>query len=159
MYRRILVPLDGSELAERELKHAQAIIGENPLVTLVLLRVSEPLLTASYYLTGGAEVWMSVEEQAKKDAIQYLSGVADRVKSTGVTKVRTVVLTGQPDDQILNYLEHHRVDLVIMSTHGQSGVSRWLAGSVAERIMRHSSIPVLIIPPPGLRRRRKVPAK
>ncbi len=152
MYRRILVPLDGSDLAERALKHAQAIIGENPAATLILLRVTEPLLTAAYYLTGGADVWIGVEEKAAKDAAEYLTKVADRLKKAGVARVKTVVLEGQPDDQILDYLGHRRVDLVIMSTHGQGGVTRWLAGSVAERVMRHSSVPVLTVPPPGSRR-------
>jgi nucleotide-binding universal stress UspA family protein len=154
LYRRILVPLDGSELAERALRHAQTIIGENPMVSLVLLRVSEPRMTASYYLIGDAEDWMRVEEQSKKDAIQYLSEVADRMKSAGVTKVRKIVLTGQTDDQILNYLKHHRFDLVIMSIHSESEISYGLTASVAERVMSHSSIPVFIIRSPGLRRRK-----
>ncbi len=156
MYRRILVPLDGSELAERALKHAETIIGENPAATLILVRVTEPLLSAAYYLSGGADVWLGVEEKAAKDAADYLDGVADRLKKAGVARIKTVVLEGQPDDQILDYLEHRRVDLVIMSTHGQGGITRWLAGSVAERVMRHSSVPVLTVPPSGLRRGRRV---
>jgi nucleotide-binding universal stress UspA family protein len=156
MYRRILVPLDGSELAERALKHAETVIGENPTATLVLVRVTEPLLPASYILTGGADVWMDVEKRGMKEATDYLAKVAARLKDEGITKVKTVVLEGQPDDQILNYLEHRRVDLVVMSTHGQSGLSRWLAGSVTERVMRHSRVPVLTVPPPGSRRQRKL---
>jgi nucleotide-binding universal stress UspA family protein len=155
MYRKILVPLDGSELAEHALKHAQTIMGKDPKVALILLRVMEPLLPVPYYMPGDAEYWADAMKKADQDAEEYLTKIADNLKEEGVANIRNVILKGQPGEQILNYLATTKIDLVIMTTHGRSGISRWLMGSVAERVMRHSSVPVLIVPPPGSRGSRK----
>jgi nucleotide-binding universal stress UspA family protein len=151
MYRRIVVPLDGSELSEHALKHARAIIGQNPRATLILLRVVEPLLPASYVMSGAAEYWTDALHKADRDADEYLAKMADSLKKEGITNIKSVVLKGQPGEEILNYLTKAKTDLVIMTTHGRSGIQRWLMGSVAERVMRHSAVPALIVPPPGVR--------
>jgi nucleotide-binding universal stress UspA family protein len=65
--------------------------------------------------------------------------------------IETVVTDGRPADEILNYATDNKVDLIIMSTHGRSGVSRWFFGSVAEKVIRHATVPVLISPPRGTR--------
>ncbi len=62
---------------------------------------------------------------------------------------QTVIVSGRPVDEILSYASKNQVDLIIMSTHGRAGISRWVFGSVVERVLRHSAVPVLIVPPPG----------
>ena len=150
MYGKIVVCLDGSELAEHALKHAQAIVGENPEASLIILRVMEPALPAAYYMAGAGEYWPDIVEKIDHDIGEYLVKTADSLRHGGIANIETVMLKGKPDEEILNYLAATEIDLVIMTTHGRSGVSRWMMGSVAERVMRHSAVPVLVVPPPGL---------
>ena len=149
MYSKIVVPLDGSELSENALKHAQTIIGQNPKAILILLRAIEPFFPDAYYLGEVIQYSVDAEKKAERNARQYLSKVASRLRKEGISHVRTVILQGRPDIEIMNYLAKRKVDLVVMTTHGRSGISHWLMGSVAERVMRHSPVPVLVVPPPG----------
>ena len=80
----------------------------------------------------------------------YLSRTADKLKQEGLA-VETAILVGRAADEILGYASQNQVDLIIMSTHGRSGISRWVMGSVADRVLRHSAVPVLIIAPAGCR--------
>ena len=64
---------------------------------------------------------------------------------------RTIVVDGNPAEEIMNYAERNGIDLIVISSHGRSGASRWLFGSVAEKVSRHSTIPVLLISAPGCR--------
>ncbi len=74
----------------------------------------------------------------------------DRLKKEGIS-TQGVVVWGRPADEILKYINENKTDLVIMSTHGRSGIPRWAFGSVADKVIRHSTAPVLIIPPHGFR--------
>ena len=73
-----------------------------------------------------------------------------KLKSEGIN-VETLIIHGKPADEILHYVEKNGVDLVIMSTHGRSGVVRWTLGSVAEKVLRHSPTAVMTIAPPACR--------
>lgn len=151
MYRKVVVCLDGSELSEHALKHGQTIVAKDPGASLILLRVMEPALPAAYYMAGAGEYWPDIVEKVDHSVVEYLTETAAALRQSGVTNIQTVMLKGKPDEEILNYLAETDIDLVIMTTHGRSGVSRWLMGSVAERVMRHSAVPVLVVPPPGSR--------
>jgi len=84
----------------------------------------------------------------EKQAEKYLHRIARRFKDSGV-KVRIEVLRWPPADSIASYAAKNDVDLIVMSSHGRSGVSRWTHGSVAERVFRASCVPVLMIKAPG----------
>jgi nucleotide-binding universal stress UspA family protein len=74
--------------------------------------------------------------------------MATNLSKEGIA-AQTVIVPGRPADEILNYASKSQVDLIIMSTHGKAGVSRWVFGSVVERVVRNSAAPVLIVPPPS----------
>ncbi len=143
MYKKILAPLDGSELSECSLEHVRAVAAGCHVPEVVLLRVLEPLRQV-YELS---EEWRrDAEAKAQGEANDYVSRVAGDLRKDGVA-AKTAVVLGQPAYKILEYAKNNQVDLIIMSTHGRSGVSLWVMGSVADRILRHSSVPVLIVAP------------
>jgi nucleotide-binding universal stress UspA family protein len=81
-------------------------------------------------------------------ADRYLDKVQRRLEKKGIN-ARTEVLLGKPADAIISYADQHCVDLIVMASHGRSGISRWASGSVADRIFRGSCIPVLLVRAPG----------
>ena len=147
MYRKILAPLDGSELSECTLGHVMAVAKGCQVPEVILLYVVEP-----YHKEGEMHyrhVGLSEEEIRQRDleketyGKEYLAKMADKMKNDGLA-VETALIYGIPAEEILNYAEKNEVDLIIMSTHGRSGISRWALGSVADRVIRHSVTPVLI---------------
>ena len=152
MYKKILVTLDGSELAECSLPHAKAIAKGCSNAELVVLRVVEPLpeRVASALMKAGEGILQKSEQEARKTAREYVSKMENSLKKEGF-HARGVTKDGAAADEIMDYSEKENVDLIVMSTHGRSGISLFLFGSVAEKVTRHTSIPVLLISPPGCR--------
>ena len=144
MYQKVLVPLDGSKLAECVVEHVKSIATGCQVPTVVLLRVVEPISPPGYLPRGMAEdTYRDAKETAEVQAKNYLNETAERLKVEGIA-VENDIADGLPADE-------KGVDLIIMSTHGKSGISRWFSGSVAEKVVGRSLIPVLIITPPGCR--------
>ena len=148
MYKKILVPLDGSELAECVLPHVESIAKGCEAESVVFVRALEPLPSAAYvYLS--AEEGKEADERGERAAREYLDQVASRVKLGGV-KVQKELITGRAAESITEYAADNDVDLIIMATHGRSGMSRWVWGSVADRILRSACcMPVLMVRAPG----------
>jgi nucleotide-binding universal stress UspA family protein len=147
MYEKILAPLDGSKVSECILDHVRVVATGCQVPKVVLLRVIKPLPK----LAGLSEKsCREADRKAEADATNYLAKLADRLKKEGIA-VETAVVHGSPDEKILDYAKKNKVDLIIISSHGSSGVSRWLFGSVAQRVLRHSTVPVLTVVPPGFR--------
>ncbi len=149
MYKKILAPLDGSELAERALEHIKIVTEGCRAPKVVLLQVIPWPAHPAHTLSD--ELIRSESEKAEAGAKDYLVKVADSLKGDGIA-VETDIVYGEPAEEILDYATQNKVDLIVMSTHGRSGVSRWVFGSVAERVLRHSATPVLVIPSFGSRR-------
>jgi nucleotide-binding universal stress UspA family protein len=149
MYQKILAPLDGSELAERALEHIKIVTEGSRASKVVLLQVIPWPAHPAHTLSD--ELIRSEGEKAEAGARDYLTRVADSLKADGIA-VETDIVHGGPAEEILDYATQNKVDLIVMSTHGRSGVSRWVFGSVAERVLRHSATPVLVIPSFGSRR-------
>lgn len=141
MYKRILLPLDGSPLAEQALPHAIAI-AERFQSELVLLRVLIPLLRPP---TTADAALQRAEEAAAVYAREYLERVAADLQERGIT-VQMASIGGRPHWQIIQYAETNQVDLIVMCTRGQSGLSRWLMGSISDRVVRGANVPVLMVP-------------
>jgi len=150
MYQKILVPLDGSELAECALEHVKAI-AKGCSAGVVLFRVVEPIVERGYLGFEEKQV-QEMHNETEGYARSYLSKIADGLKKDGVV-ARVVIVDGKPAEQILDYAGENQVDLIVMSTHGRSGISRWVMGSVADRVLRRSGIPVLAVRPHGYRPR------
>ncbi len=146
-YQKILVPLDGSELGECTLAHVKAIAAGCKTQEVILLMVVAP---AVYEHVGEGvsqsffEQQREMEEKRRAGARAYLATVAGNLKKEGIT-ARTAVVDGDAADIILDYAAKNQVDLLIMSTHGRSGPSRWAFGSVAEKVVHHATAPVLTI--------------
>ncbi len=149
MYQKILVPLDGSELAECVLSHVEAMAGGCKVKDVVLVRVVEPFRqpSGSDYAFRPEEV-ARIDAQSMAGADQYLKQVKAKMKLSGFT-VATEILRGSPASELADYSAKDGVDLIVIATHGRSGVSRWVWGSVADRILRSACVPVLMVRAPG----------
>ncbi len=153
--KTVLVPLDGSELAESVLPHVKVFgkqQGSQP-VEVVLLRVCEPPSIPSYYgpeLSGVPLDWGKYVEQEmvrdKERAREYLAELENKFKDKGID-VRSEVIQGKPDDEIVEYANKNNFSLIIMATHGRSGLSRLVYGSVAANLLQGVTSPILIIKP------------
>lgn len=143
MYKKILVTLDGSEVAESVLPHVRAL-AQCTGAEIVLLRVAtlpmsqfvtpNPVVAADYYLNDEAE------------AQSYLWGKAAELKGAGL-KVSTEVGVGPVGQTILDFAKNIDADLIAMATHGRGGLARFVIGSVADQIMRGSHVLVLLVRP------------
>lgn len=155
MFKRILVPLDGSELAERALTLARDLAKEQG-AELILLRVASGVDISSGQAFGGlvsSEAYNVAITEERKVASEYLVKTASEIENLDL-RVRWVVEVGDPASSIVGYGERDQVDLIVMSTHGRSGISRWVYGSVADRVLRGGTVPVLLVraKPPSQRR-------
>jgi len=156
--RKVLVLLDGSNMAEEVLpyviRHAQMLDRE-----VILLHVCEPPdieSPASYYLTPRDYPpttplkWEDYAEQetvkCKERAMEYLAGIEKRLSDAGI-KTSLELMVGKPAQEIVDYVNNNPSNLVAMSTHGRSGLSRWAFGSVAERVLHAVSSPLLLVRP------------
>lgn len=143
MYRRILVPLDGSELAEQALTHAVPIAkcmgGE-----LHLARVCLSMIYVNALGGGSPDFGEQVYELDRQAAQAYVEKVSQQLTSPDLP-VMTAVLEGAVAETLVDYAQTHQIDLIVMSTHGRSGLSRWVFGSVAERVLRGAHCPTLIV--------------
>ena len=149
MYQKILVPLDGSPLAECVFPHVEALAGGCKAKEVVLVRVAEPFRqpTPSEYVIKPEDV-IRINEEIRGEAEKYINQAKAKVNLKGV-EVNTAVLRGNPAETLAEYSSKNGVDLIIIATHGRSGVSRWVWGSVADRILRSACIPVLMVRAPG----------
>jgi nucleotide-binding universal stress UspA family protein len=144
MVKRIMLTLDGSTMSEQALPFAieQAKLYGSELY---MLRVINPL--AKSYRTGlsSVSVIQNAEEQLRELANDYLENIAKKVRNEGI-QVKIFSLIGVPYKEIIDFSEQERIDLLIMCSRGESGISRWLLGSITDRVIRGSRIPVLVVP-------------
>lgn len=141
MYKRILVPLDGSELAERIVPHVEAI-AKGTGAEIILLRITDPMhATIAAEAPAEARKWLEFD-QAK--AAKYLEGVAKRLQDAGLT-TKLDVAVGEPAVEILTVAEKEDVDLIAMMSHGVTGLRHFDRGSVAEKVLKSSVRPVLMV--------------
>jgi len=151
MYEKIIVPLDGSELAEVALPYAEELTSRLKM-ELILFQV----VPRAYHVYGAYEAVAQVPytdedmEPVKASAQAYLEKVASRLEGRGIT-LRSEVGVGAAADEIIKLAEENSVDMVTMSTHGRSGISRWALGSVADKVVRGTKQPVALIRAKGTR--------
>jgi nucleotide-binding universal stress UspA family protein len=143
--RHILIPLDGSPLAEQAIPLALKV-GRLTRAHYTLVQVVEPVFRN--FLLGGPEppVDMDAEAAAWKRASEYLDAVAVKLRDQGLT-IWTEARVGSPAAAILESAAMNGADLIAMTTHGRSGVARLLVGSVADKLLRGATVPLLIARP------------
>ncbi len=142
MFRKILVPLDGSAMAEQVFPLVQELAWKfDGQVTL--LRVVAPI-SPSLAAETGAEWFLQQREIARQAAEEYLRVKQGELQAQNIP-TQFVVLEGNVPEMILSFAEQEGFDLIAMVTHGRSGISRWALGSVAEKVVRGSHCPVLLV--------------
>lgn len=175
MYKKILVPLDGSELAASALPHAEEIarkFGSEVILMSVAPEVKTVLDVKGeasdllnplppYWAQGMAarttgepnvprsddDLTLYIDQQEDRiraEVRSYLLQAAHSLTENGV-KITPVVQFGKAADGLIDYAKNNGVDLIVMSTHGRGGIGRWFAGSVAERVLRGASVPILLV--------------
>lgn len=151
MYKKILVPLDGSKLAECVLPHLETVLKGCESPEVVLVQAVEP-----YSIPYGREVgqFTSLEQvkefetHHKTEAEKYLKEIAACLGKAGVN-ARAEVIYGKAIEALTGYINKNEIDLVIMATHGRSGISRRVWGGVADHLLRSVCTPILMIRAPG----------
>ena len=152
MREKILVPLDGSKVGEAALPYVEELILKflpEPKVEVTLMQV---LSSLSHYVVAGeasARVPYTEEEieQMKKQAMSYLDNAGENLRKKGATtEVRVEV--GHAAEEIIKAADDIEADIIAMSTHGRSGLSRWAFGSVTDRVLRGGHKPVLVVRSP-----------
>ena len=145
MYQRVLVPLDGSELAECALSHVQSLVKEGSATEVTLLHIIRIDIP-----------WSEVDLNAFRGPVfaaanKYLAEMESRLASAGV-KVKTEALEANwTASTITEYAKKNSMDLIVMSTHGYTGLKKAMLGSVASGVLNQSSVPVLLIRPEACR--------
>jgi len=149
MYEKILVPLDGSELAECILPHVEAFIEGCHVSHVMFVRVLEAAVTQGHeeYITN-SEILVGMESARKTAAKEYLDQVVSGFQHKG-TVLHSDVLFGRVPESLSDYTKQNDIDLIVVATHGRSGVTRWVRGSIADKVLRSSNVPVLMVPTPG----------
>lgn len=148
MYRKILAPLDGSNLAECTIEHVKEIAKGCNIPEVVFLFVVD-VPRNPYWMAEPAtneDLFAKAHEAQKDGAKEYLTKMANEVKKDGI-KAKGIVMEGNPADVIIDYAQKNGVDLIVMSTHGRSGVGRFLLGSVTDKVLRKAAAPVLVVSP------------
>ena len=149
MYKHIMVSLDGSKLAECVLPHVESIAMTCEAGKLSFVRVVTPL---RLYEGDESRIPAAERQRLEADSMEvakkYLDQLMKQTKYDNVT-AQSVVLFGNINEQLIDFADKNEVDLIIIATHGRSGPSRWVWGSVADRILRSACVPALMVRAPG----------
>jgi nucleotide-binding universal stress UspA family protein len=139
LLRRILVPLDGSKIGESALCYAVEL-ARTTGAEMVLIEVLEPVKVVG---ATGIPYAIPEDESVRKSLLCYLDHVAEPIRNNGL-KVSTVALFGKAANKIMEYTEKNAIDLIAVSTHGRSGLGRWVFGSVTDKILHTGNVAVLV---------------
>ena len=141
MSKRILVPVDGSDQAEA----ASAYVVENfPDATVVLCHIINPAeagYSAQASVPSFSEEWYEEQHDHAENLLDELAAEFD----ADVAAVEQVIEVGRPTQAIIEYADEHDIDQIVMGSHGRSGMSRILLGSVAETVVRRATVPVTVV--------------
>jgi nucleotide-binding universal stress UspA family protein len=149
MFERILVPLDGSLVAEAAIPVAEELVSKLSAVQKVEVTLIQVVTSLTHWVVAGeagAPVPYSEQEinLIRKEAQAYLDKVAERLRNKPAS-VKTMVSVGNAAQEIIKACDQIPADVVVMSTHGRTGLGRWAFGSVTERVLRAGSVPVLLV--------------
>jgi len=150
MFKKVLVPLDGSSLAEQILPYAEEIARrwESRLVLLRVVLPVKPIIGIGEFVPSASYIATRAEDERREmeEAQRYLEAKANSIRQKGLL-VDCVTVRGQPGEEIIRYAKEKAVEMIAISTHGRSGLGRLAFGSVADQVLRESGLPVLLIRP------------
>lgn len=152
MFERILVPLDGSKVGEAALDHVEQLIAKMaPSVKTEVILFQALTSLAHYVIAGEASVQVPYTDKEiayiTKKAKEYLSTAGECLKSKGIN-IKTKVATGKAAEEIVKAADESKADLIAMSTHGRSGLSRLTFGSITDKVLKTANVPVLVVRAP-----------
>ena len=138
MYKKILLPTDGSTYADQEVERVENLISEDG--EIIVLSVAGRLTSSAFQSRRKVK---KLNEKLKKDAHRYVENMAAKISDDlNVTKM---VLTGFPAEKINEVAEREGVDLIVISSSGKSGIHRFVLGSVTEEVLKNSNVDVLLV--------------
>ena len=135
---KVMLCLDGSSFAEQAIPYALGQL-RRPTDELILIRVVEPVA-----VDLDPQFMVRLEKAATEETQSYLEDLATRLRARGA-QVSALVVEGSPAVEIGDATREHDIDLVVIGSHGRTGMKRWLLGSVAENVGRYSSCPVWLV--------------
>ena len=145
LIKKILVPLDGSKIGETIIEYIE-VLAKGLGAELLLFQVLEPLRIVAGFETVAPYTIPQGEESIKASAITYLNSIQKSLREKSI-KTSTAIVWGSAAERIIEYADTNTIDLIAMSSHGLSGVGRWVLGSVTEKVLQAGDKPVLIVRP------------
>ncbi len=145
MLKHVLVPLDGSQLAEEALEHAKNIVDPHGKITLITAVDIPEVPLYGYYPAVSTPDLEAATSEMLPQAKHYLETIAKRVASENLT-IAVDAQLGEPSEVITQAAAKYHVDAIVMSTHGRSGLGRWLFGSVTNKVLSAKACPVYVVP-------------
>ena len=148
MLSQVLVPLDGSELAEQALPYAEQVVASTgEIILLSVVDVPDfPIYTIYPIPISPPEPdYSTVVNDMLTNTKEYLDKLANNLRLSG-HRVKTIVKSGESATCIIEEAQERNVDMIVMSTHGRSGLSRWLLGSITQKVLNSMPCPVVVIP-------------
>jgi len=145
MYNKILIPLDGSELSECVLPHVKNLIKEGAAREVIILNVVGVDIPWDE-MDKGID-FSAIRQQLLSTSENYVESLAARLSAEGIKVTAESIEYSRPAASIVEYAKKNNVDLIVMATHGYSGIQKFLMGSVAFKVLHESHIPVLLIRP------------
>jgi nucleotide-binding universal stress UspA family protein len=151
MFKRILVCLDGSELAERVLPYVAEEASHSNARVILFQATAEPTflspgIPGAPPMPVGTESLMKQAQREEQQAANYLDKLAKQLQAKNL-KVETATAPGPAGKTIVAYAENNKIDLIAIATHGRGGLGRAVFGSVADHVLRESKLPILVIKP------------
>lgn len=150
MYKKVLIPLDGSDLAECMLSHLKSLfkngsVGEVTLLNIVTIDIPWAELESGHFNFD------ALRKQVFSSSKEYLTKVESRLSAEGIKVTTESMEANRPADTIADYAKKNGMELIIMATHGHSGLKKLMLGSVASGVLNQSVVPVLLIRPEACR--------
>lgn len=156
MFKRVLVPLDGSELSECSLPYVrnmarEDLIGEVILLKIALLHLPLTGLPEDAVIIDQEPYLQTFREAGLDESRNYLARVESQLKAEGIKVTSEVMEDHRPAESIIDFSQQNSVDLIVMTTHGYTGIKKLLIGSVALNVLHESHVPILLIRPESCR--------
>jgi nucleotide-binding universal stress UspA family protein len=144
MYKKIAVPLDGSPVAECVVPHVEALAAARKS-EVQLITIIEPVeIPTRGKIALSEDDLKSMHKELEKDAAAYLDKIVQKLAREGI-KANPVIMQGKPAESLIEYVHNNGIDLLVMATHGRSGLSKLFWGSIAEKVVRAVNVPVMLI--------------
>jgi nucleotide-binding universal stress UspA family protein len=144
MFKKILAPLDGSAWAEQALPYALWLSQQSGAQLILVRLVPSAVIPPPKYSIADAETWLISQAQQKQEAERYLAEVVGRPELRAL-RPHHLVLEGPIGATLVRAVEQLAVDAVVLATRGRRGLVRWVLGSVADHVVKHASVPVLLV--------------